>query len=132
MQAYEYKVVAAPDRGEKARGVKSGVDRFAHALQTLMNGLGRDGWEYVRADTLPCEERTGFTGRATVYHNLLVFRRAAARDAAPAAADDAPRPALLMADSPQGPAPRITLQAGGNAPRLGPASSGPDSDLAAE
>lgn len=76
MTRYEYKVVPAPRRGEKARGARSTEDRFALALATLMNGLGRDGWEYLRADTLPVEERHGLTGRlSTSYQNMLIFRR---------------------------------------------------------
>lgn len=75
MQRFEYKVVPAPKRGEKARGVKRTEDRFAHGLTVLMNDLGREGWEYVRADTLPCEERVGFTGRTTTFQHMLVFRR---------------------------------------------------------
>ena len=43
MQRFEYKVVPAPRRGEKARGVKTSEDRFALALATLMNALGREG-----------------------------------------------------------------------------------------
>lgn len=75
MQTYEYRVVPAPKRAEKVKGVRSTPDRFAHALTQLMNDLGRDGWEYQRADTLPCEERVGLTGRATVFQHMLVFRR---------------------------------------------------------
>ncbi len=75
MLCYEYKVIPAPVRGEKARGVKSTGDRFALALTNLMNTLGAEGWEYVRADTLPCEERAGLTGTRTTVQNLLVFRR---------------------------------------------------------
>ncbi len=37
--------------------------------------MSAEGWEYVRADVLPSEERSGLTGRTTVYHNVLVFRR---------------------------------------------------------
>lgn len=74
--AYEYKVVPAPTKGLKARGVKTSADRFAHALQTTMNALGVDGWEYQRTDTLPCEEREGLMGKTTVFQNMLVFRRA--------------------------------------------------------
>ena len=88
MQAYEYKVVPAPRRGEKARGAKSTADRFAVALMHVMNDLGRDGWEYLRADTLPCEERVGLTGTATHFQHLLVFRRALA--AAPVHSAPAP------------------------------------------
>lgn len=82
MTRYEYKVVPAPRRGEKARGVRSAEDRFALALSGLMNTLGRDGWEYLRADTLPLEERHGLAGRiSTSYQNMLVFRRSLAEAA---------------------------------------------------
>ena len=49
--------------------------------------------QYVRADVLPSEERSGLTGRTTVWMNMLVFRRAlagAAAEATPAAALPAP------------------------------------------
>ena len=73
--SYEYKVVPAPARGLKAKGLKTVEDRFANALETAMNELAGDGWEYLRADTLPCEQREGIMGRTTVFQNLLVFRR---------------------------------------------------------
>lgn len=76
MTKFEYKVVPAPKRGEKVKGVKAGEARFAHTLETLMNDLGAQGWEYQRADTLPSEERSGLTSRTTVFQNVLVFRRA--------------------------------------------------------
>lgn len=75
MPKYEYKVVPAPTKGQRARGVKGAEARFANALMTLMNKLGRDGWEYQRTDTLPCEARSGFTGKSTSFQNMLVFRR---------------------------------------------------------
>ncbi len=75
MQRFEYKVVPAPRRGEKARGVKSTEDRFALALTSLMNQMGAEGWDYVRADALPCDERVGLTGTKTTFQNMLVFRR---------------------------------------------------------
>lgn len=119
MQQYEYRVVPAPLRAEKARGLKTGADRFAHTLTGLMNAEAREGWEYLRADTLPSEERSGLTGRTTVYHTLLVFRRAIAQ-AVPEAAEG-PRPALT-ATPPLGDAPRLVLGESGNAPRLGSAN----------
>ncbi|MCX7644983.1 MAG: DUF4177 domain-containing protein [Rhodobacteraceae bacterium] len=76
MTRYEYRVVPAPQRGLKTKGAKTTEARFAHALTTLMNEFARDGWEYLRADTLPCEERVGLTGRTTRFQNMLVFRRA--------------------------------------------------------
>ncbi len=105
MQNYEYKVVSAPNRGEKARGVKTPSDRFAHALENLMNALGRDGWEYVRADTLPSEERSGLTKRTTVYHSVLVFRRPVQE----ATSEEPPRK-LITAEPPVGKAPPVLVE----------------------
>lgn len=83
MTAYEYNVIPAPNRGEKDKDAKTPSDRYAIAFTAELNRMARDGWEYVRADVLPSEERTGLTGRSTVYHNLLVFRRLLASSAKP-------------------------------------------------
>ena len=133
MQRYEYHVVPAPRRGEKARGAKTTEERFALALTRLMNDLGRDGWEYLRADTLPCEERAGLTGKTTAFQHMLVFRRTAApAQAAPAQAGASPRLAEplaiaappVAAPAPEGSAPPIATPANdapSAAPPLGPA-----------
>ena len=67
-------------------------DRFAHALEVAMNELAADGWEYLRTDTLPCEQREGLMSKTTVFQNMLVFRRAKVAVAAPVVA--APNPGL--------------------------------------
>ena len=125
MQQFEYKVVPAPVRAEKIRGAKTVQDRFAATLAAVMNDLGRDGWEYLRADTLPVEERVGFTGRQTVFQNMLVFRRAigVAAVAAPVIGlpETAP-PEMRMAGGAAVPAaPRVDWPVTGAAPTLGPA-----------
>ncbi len=113
MQRYEYKVIPAPRRGEKSRGVKTIEDRFALTLTVVMNDLGRDGWDYVRADTLPVDERAGFTGGTkTSFQNVLVFRRLieAETGAAPKllTVEDAPAmPRLGPAEVPAGTAPAL-------------------------
>ena len=125
MQFYEYKVVPAPRKGEKARGTRTTPDRFALALTSLMNDFGRDGWEYLRADTLPCDERVGLTGSKTSFQSMLVFRRVLEADAASAAAPlqfqtrlsalEATAPRLGVAVAPEGVAPALgsaTLNAG--------------------
>jgi hypothetical protein len=125
MQRFEYKVIPAPKRGEKARGVKTTEDRFAYALTSLMNQLGAEGWDYVRADSLPCEERVGFTGSKTTFQNVLVFRRAVH-----AGAEAQPNARLLLQE-PVTASPRLgpaEAARPGNAPALGPAKP----DLAAE
>lgn len=75
MPSYEYRVVPAPRAAAKEKGVKGTDARFAATLSKLMNELGADGWEYQRAETLPCEERKGFTGRVETTQHVLVFRR---------------------------------------------------------
>ena len=99
MAGYEYKVVPAPVKGTKARGVKTPEARFSLSLEELMNAYGADGWEYQRADILPSEERRGLRSSQTVYRTDLVFLRAieeatAAPEAAPmrALTDDARAP----------------------------------------
>lgn len=76
MIKYEYKVVPAPAKGTKAKGVKTPEARFANSIEILMNDMAGDGWEYQRAELLPSEERSGLTGSTTNWRNVLVFRRA--------------------------------------------------------
>jgi hypothetical protein len=97
MTAYEYKVVPAPRKGVKLKGVRSAEGRFAHALELVMNEMGADGWEYLRADTLPCDERQGLTGRNTTFQNMLVFQRRIGGDVVEAVASQQVAPMPLMA-----------------------------------
>lgn len=75
MQRYEYRVIAAPTRGLKAKGIKTAEARFSHALEEAMNTMAAQGWEYQRAETLPSTERAGLTSTTTKWRNVLVFRR---------------------------------------------------------
>ena len=76
MARYEYKVVPAPSKTRRIKGMKTVEDRFAFGMEMLMNDLGAEGWEYLRAETLPCEERSGIRGRTTEsIKHMLVFRR---------------------------------------------------------
>lgn len=76
MTAWEYKIVPAPRRGTKSKGAKTTEDRFALTLEELMNSYGAQGWEFLRSEALPVEERKGFTGKAVTTQHMLVFRRA--------------------------------------------------------
>lgn len=111
MSSYEYTVIPAPARGEKAKGARTGIERFAATLADALNDMAREGWEYVRAEVLPAEERSGLTSRITVYHNLLVFRRALVAEPArnlpleePVAAPTTP-PTAAPSVAPEAPAP---------------------------
>lgn len=96
MTSFEYLTIPAPTRGEKSKEAKTPADRYALAFTAELNRMAAKGWEYLRADVLPSDERSGLTGRTTVYHSLLVFRREimAERVAqpAPAAARVSPQP----------------------------------------
>lgn len=73
---YEYQVIASPKRAKKVKGVRNHQDRFAAVLTELMNEMAADGWEYQRADSLPCEEKSGFARWVASFQTVLVFRRA--------------------------------------------------------
>lgn len=75
MPRYEYKVLPAPAKGRKAKGLKSPESRFALAVETTLNEMGAEGWEYLRAELLPSDERSGLTGSTVNWRNVLVFRR---------------------------------------------------------
>ena len=112
MTSYEYKVVPAPTKGQKAKGVKASEDRFALGIQTLMNDYASDGWEYVRAETLPSTERAGLTGSTTEWRNLLVFRRATSssvNNAVHAEPDPVSAPVQASKPAPK-PAPRASRE----------------------
>lgn len=94
MASFEYKVIPAPRKGLKAKGVKTSDGRLALAIEDIMNEMGAQGWQYLRADTLPVEERSGLTGKSTTFQHLLVFTRELAEAAEPAEAE----PVALIED----------------------------------
>lgn len=131
MTQFIYKAVPAPRRGEKARGVKTTPDRFALAMTSLMNQMAAEGWDYLRADTLPCDERVGLTGLKTTFQALLIFRRPA--DALTGADQPAAVAALpfvaIPADTGVAPALGAAVAPIGAAPPVGPAK---EKDLAVD
>ncbi|MEL6690069.1 MAG: hypothetical protein AAFP28_07095 [Pseudomonadota bacterium] len=84
MDKYQYRVVPTPVKTKGLGGTSDGGASFAHIIETTMNELGAEGWHYVRADTMPAEERVGFASKHTVFQNVLIFRR---RIPGPAAAN---------------------------------------------
>jgi hypothetical protein len=79
MQTFEYKVVPAPNRSKRVKGVKGTAGRFAAVLTETMNEQAADGWEYLRSDSMPVEEKPGLLkSRVETYQTVLVFRRAIA------------------------------------------------------
>ncbi len=101
MTQYEYKVVPAPTKGIKAKGIKTPEGRFANSVQSVLNTLGAEGWEYLRAELLPSDERSGLTGSNTNWRNVLVFRRPAAQPSTPAPAPQSPEAEDVASPDPQ-------------------------------
>ncbi|NIZ12348.1 DUF4177 domain-containing protein [Phaeobacter sp. HF9A] len=126
MQSYEYKVVPAPNRGKKARGVKTPEARFANGIEAVLNEMAAQGWEFQRAEMLPSEERSGLTGTKTSWRNLLVFRRPLANAGhteptpAAAAAPDAATSATVEAAAPVQAKPETPSIAARHAPEPAP------------
>ena len=78
MDKFEYKAIPAPVFGQRAKGVRGNDGRFAQAMSTTLNQMSLEGWEYIRAESLPANERRGvFRRRVQTHHNLLIFRRPA-------------------------------------------------------
>ncbi|MGH1465216.1 MAG: DUF4177 domain-containing protein [Cognatishimia sp.] len=97
MTKFEYKVVPAPAKGQKARGIRKPEEKFANSIQEVMNEMAQDGWEFLRSETLPSEERSGLTSTTTNYRSLLVFRRALVENTAAALA---PEPVAELVQDP--------------------------------
>ncbi len=76
MTYYDYKVVPAPRRMKKVRGVKDADELLALTLTEAINEQARQGWEYVRAESLTAEAPGGWLRRGREEtQTLLVFRQ---------------------------------------------------------
>lgn len=76
MTFYDYKVTPAPKQLKRIKGMSSTADLFSATLAEAINAAARDGWEYVRAESLPVTETKGWFRRgAEVIETVLVYRR---------------------------------------------------------
>ncbi len=124
---FEYKVVPAPVRAVRVKGLKTTAERFAHTLAESINAESAGGWQFVRCETMPCETRSAFGATKQSQQVVMIFTREtgvrrpdagaalAAAQAAPAGIDPeaeraappvvAPAPKLAAKPAPQ-PAPQ--------------------------
>lgn len=76
MPMFEFKVILAPRKAEKIKGVRGHDERYAHTLMNKINALGIGGWEYLRAESLPVDEKSSMMGKSVEkYLSVMVFRR---------------------------------------------------------
>ncbi|MEO0485162.1 MAG: DUF4177 domain-containing protein [Pseudomonadota bacterium] len=92
MDLYEYRVVPAPTRALRWKGVRGVTGRFARTIEAVINDFGADGWEYLRADMLPMEKRRLLSGPETILQNVLVFRRTKIAEDSEVVVEAAPAP----------------------------------------
>jgi len=87
--SYEYKVIPAPRKPERIRGVKGTEDRFAATVSNVMNELAAEGWEFQRTEVMMCEGKSGMIHRGGDEEvTLMVFRREASGKPVLLARDD--------------------------------------------
>ncbi|MBA3325127.1 MAG: hypothetical protein H0T41_07670 [Rhodobacteraceae bacterium] len=76
MTFYDYKVTPAPKRLKRIKGVRSTAELFSATLAEAINAAAREGWEYLRAESLPAEEAGRWFRRGSeVIETVLIFRR---------------------------------------------------------
>ncbi|WP_111429023.1 DUF4177 domain-containing protein [Rhodobacteraceae bacterium DSL-40] len=111
MSYFDYKAIPAPRRSKKARGVREPAELLALTITDTINEQAREGWEFLRAETLPAETPRGLFRRAVEEPvSLLIFRReresreprleARVEALRPAPEPAAPRPAPVMEVAP--------------------------------
>jgi hypothetical protein len=98
MERYEYRLVKAPGPACAASGVHPREDGLAEEILEIMNEAGREGWQFLRRESLAGGRPSGWLRRRAQCHDYLVFRRplpapkpAPGPDAAPKATNRPPR-----------------------------------------
>lgn len=109
MSYYDYKVIPAPRRSRRVKGIHAASDLFALTLTETINEIARQGWEFMRAELMAAEAPKGWFRRAVVAEEtVLVFRRPREHlsprlAAVPDSGLDAELPRVFPDRSPQGP-----------------------------
>ncbi|MGB0854022.1 MAG: DUF4177 domain-containing protein [Pikeienuella sp.] len=113
MSSAEYKTVPAPRRVKKIKGVKGAEATLAKMVEEIISEQASAGWDYVRTDTFPVEEKSGlFSARETVLKGVMVFKRGGQAPAYAPPPQAAPQPA------PYSPPPAPTMHAPAPAPTM--------------
>lgn len=76
MSYYDYKIVPAPKKAKKIKGVSGSGELFALTLNEAINEIARQGWEYYCSETLTAQTPGGWFKRAVTEEQVvLVFRK---------------------------------------------------------
>ena len=132
---YEYRVIPAPRRLKRIKGMSSTAEIFAATLTESINAEARGGWEYVRSESLTAEEPAGWFRRAAIVEEtMMIFRRPLAHHASEPQedepADDAGRAVLRTEGRTHGrQEPRFSSREPHDEPRPEPRPRGGDSSF---
>lgn len=119
MAYFDYKVVPAPRRIRKTKGVSAPEELFALTLTEAINEHSRQGWEYVRAETLAAETPGGWFRRGAVEERaVLVFRRERSDLGPRLAAEASPAPHPQLTSEGHAPAEHVRRPAASEAQPL--------------
>ncbi|MBN8291584.1 DUF4177 domain-containing protein [Rhodobacter sp. NTK016B] len=125
---FEYKVVPAPVRAVRVKGLKTTAERFAHTVAESINAEAAGGWQFVRTETMPCETRSALGATKQTQQVVMIFAREvgarrpdagaalAAVQAAPAVPAPAPAPVRAAPQPVADPEPQPVAEA----PRVQP------------
>ncbi|MCY4207315.1 MAG: hypothetical protein OXD29_05105 [Roseovarius sp.] len=75
MSRFEYKIIPASVNRGKAKLLKGGAEKVAVKLESEINKLGLNGWEYYRTETYPIQKSRWFSPPKIDHISILVFRR---------------------------------------------------------
>jgi hypothetical protein len=75
MTEYEYRVIPAPAKPVQGKKGIGESDRFASIFAEMLNDMGREGWLYVRTDTVTERHGRWPFRRWTETRELVVFQR---------------------------------------------------------
>ena len=104
MTHYDYKVIPAPKKVKRVKGVSAADELFAVTLTDAINEVARQGWEYVRAERLPAEAPRGWLRAAKAEElAVLVFRRPRESLSPRIATARAEAPAMELPPEPEAP-----------------------------
>jgi hypothetical protein len=108
MTHYDYKVIPAPRKVKRVKGVSGAEELFAVTLTDTINEVARQGWEYVRAERLTAEAPRGWLRPAVAEEqSVLVFRRQREQLGPRLAVARGAEPAMALPTEPAPPSPLI-------------------------
>ncbi len=75
MPKYEYKVVPVPTACDRRARTDRTQDLAAATIESHINGLTIEGWEYVRTDSMSLRPRSWLGLGRSARREMMIFRR---------------------------------------------------------